>query len=504
MVSAGQGVADGKPQRPRPTAGPANDVQAPQLVAAHKFSGFVAQIQAPAADWTRHRPRPGLDRGGNLNPQGALRAGAKILPGTLLLGRNSLVQVALPLAAFGPSAFRGRHRTVLAAILSAREPMENTHPSSPAPDQTARIFVGCGNATGTLHILSMDLQTAALHEVGRLNTGSSTSFMARSPEGKFLYTTQNRADHLSAFTFDEQENAATLRNAVEVRGAEGALSAGPAFVTTDATGHFLLSANYRGHNVLVHALLPTGDIGEQVQSWSAGRHAHSIRLDPSNRFAFAPFLGADLVAQLRFDEQTGRLSENGEPLRTNAGAGPRHLDFHPNGHVVYVLTELSSELIVCAFDPNSGRLTQKELHSTLPDGYGADRKRWSADVHVHPSGRLLFASNRDHDSLAIFALDPLSGSARLLRHEDSRGKTPRIFAITPDGRFLIAANQDSDNLAVFGVDVDAGGLNFVGTYATGPSPYFVVAESATFGRASRTTATTAAALSAAKTRKPAP
>ena len=337
-----------------------------------------------------------------------------------------------------------------------------------------RVYVGCGNPSGEIQIFAMEPDTCELVLADSVASGSSTSFMAVHPSKRFVYTTQNRADALTAFALNPATGGLVRLGQVPVKGAEGAAQAGPAYVTTDAHGRFLLAANYRGNNVVVHRLDDNGHIGALLQSIGIGTHAHSVRLDPSNRFAFAAFLGADRVAQWRFDEHSGRLSPNDPPwVMTAQGGGPRHLDFHPNHRWVYLVDELDSVVHVYALDGACGTLTELEALSALPAGYAG--RRWSGDIHVAPSGRFLYVSNRAHESIALFAIDAATGRLTLLAHEDTRGKTPRNFTFDPSGRFLLVANQDSANLVTFAVDEGTGRLSHICTQAVGESPYYVCA-----------------------------
>jgi len=333
------------------------------------------------------------------------------------------------------------------------------------------MYAGCGNATGDVLVFSLDDETGAIEPRASVASGSSTSFAALHPSGRFLYTTQNRADRLTAFAV-EGDGLRRL-NDVAIRGIPGAEQSGPAHVAVDGSGRWLLAANYRGHNVVVFALGADGRIGAQVASASAGTHAHFACLDPSNRFLFVPFLGADVVAQYRFDAATGALAPNDPPaMRTPAGEGPRHLAFHPDGRRGYLLTELGASVFACNFDERAGTLVPFQQIAALPADYTG--RRWAADIHVHPSGRFVYASNRAHDSLAAFAVDATSGRLTLIGFEPTRGQTPRSFQIDPSGRFLVVANQDSGTLATFAIDPATGRLTHLATQPAGENLYFVL------------------------------
>jgi 6-phosphogluconolactonase len=333
-------------------------------------------------------------------------------------------------------------------------------------------YLGCGNATGDILVFAVDPATGGLIHTSTTPSGSSTSYAAFHPSGRWLYTTQNRADLVSAFTIDPATGALTPLNQIPVPAADPAAASGPAHLEVDATGRFLLVANYRGHNVVVFPLAPDGQIGAPLQSLPDGRNAHSVWLDPTNRFAFVPYLGSDRVGQYRFDAQTGRLTPNDPPaVETAPGAGPRHLAFHPSGQWAYLINELDSTVYAYAYDQTRGTLTERQRLSTLPAGY--EGRRWSSELHVTPSGAHLFASNRAHESLARFAIDQGTGLLTLLGHEDVRGQTPRNFALDADGRFAYVANQDSANLVTFAIDDARGTLAHVASTPTPPTPYYV-------------------------------
>jgi 6-phosphogluconolactonase len=263
---------------------------------------------------------------------------------------------------------------------------------------------------------------------------------------------------------------------VAVPAAAGAAQAGPAYLATDAGGRFLLAANYRGHNVVVFALHPDGRVGPVVQNVSHGQHAHLVRLTPDGGFALVPYLGSDLIAQYRFDPVHGALTPNDPPsVATPAGAGPRHLDFHPEQRDgvrhVFVINELDATLAAYALDVARGTLSERCRVDTLPRDYTG--QRWAAHVAVAPSGRFVYVCNRAHDSLAVFAWDGDSETLQLVQHLPCGGRTPRHFTLDRAGRFLLLVNQDSGNLAVFGVDQGSGRLAPHAVHPVGALPYFV-------------------------------
>jgi 6-phosphogluconolactonase len=174
----------------------------------------------------------------------------------------------------------------------------------------------------------------------------------------------------------------------------------------------------------------------------------------------------------RFDPASRSLSPAEPPtVSVPPGSGPRHLSFHPNGLFAYLINEMGGTVIVYSWDCVHGQLHPLQTVSTVPPDYRG--KNTSAEVHIHPNGRFLFASNRGPNDIAIFALDPPNGTLKLLGFESTRGKGPRDFALDPTGHFLFAANQDSDSVTVFRVSPDSGLLSYTGQTLSVPTPICV-------------------------------
>jgi 6-phosphogluconolactonase len=195
--------------------------------------------------------------------------------------------------------------------------------------------------------------------------------------------------------------------------------------------------------------------------------------DPGNRRILVPDLGLDKVLLYQLDPEKGTLAPNTPPWgEIEPGGGPRHLAFHPNRDVVYVLHEIGSALTTFAYDPESGALTALQTLSTLPADFTG--RNSCADIHVAVSGRFVYCSNRGHDSIAIFAVDEASVTLTAIGHVPTGGETPRNFAIDPSGNFLLAANQRTDTIVSFRVDQEGGWLTPTGHVAEVPTPVCVL------------------------------
>jgi 6-phosphogluconolactonase len=263
---------------------------------------------------------------------------------------------------------------------------------------------------------------------------------------------------------------------------------GTCFVSVDASGRVALVANYVGGSV---ASLPIGAEGalrppSQVASHAmsgegagpvADRqdapHAHCIIPDRNNRFAFAADLGADRIYQYTLDPVAGAIGE--QPVMVYEvfpGSGPRHLAFHPSGRWLYVTGELSSTLIVYAYEQNDGLLREPKEMSLLRAGWEGENT--ASEVVISPDGQFVYAANRGYDSITVFRVNDDSGTVTLAHHCPTGGSFPRHFAIDPGGDWLVAANQKSGTLTTFRIDKASGALEWTGQSAEVPAPVCVV------------------------------
>ena len=337
------------------------------------------------------------------------------------------------------------------------------------------LYVGTytsGQSEG-IYIYKMDQLTGALKRTGSIRS-ENPSFLTIDPARRFLYAVnETPTGAVSAFRIDPATRQLTSINQQPSEGAD------PCFVMVDQRGKSLLLANYTGGNVAVLPIKTDGSLGAAIdvkqhegsgpREQQKSAHAHSIKLDRANRFAVSADLGSDKVMIYRFDPLTRKLAPAQQPSATlHPGAGPRHLAFHPNGKYLYVINELDSSLTSFKYDALQGTLTPFESVSTLPRDFSG--KSYCADVHVSKSGRFLYGSNRGHNSIVVFAIDPQTARLNLVEHVSTEGKWPRNFTIDPSGRFLLVANQHTDNVVVFRIDAQTGRLTPTGTVEQIPVP----------------------------------
>src|SRR5207248_3115682 len=190
------------------------------------------------------------------------------------------------------------------------------------------------------------------------------------------------------------------------------------------------------------------------------------------RFVLHVDLGLDRIFVWRFDPAKGTLAPAASPfVSLPPGDGPRHVHFHPNGRWLYSLQEEGSTIVLFDYDGETGRLTQRQTLSSLPPGYCGSN--FCSEILVSGDGKFVYAGNRLHDSIGIFAVGP-DGQLKHLADEWTRGSYPRSFSFTPDGEFLTCCNQRADHLTVFRVSRRTGGLEFTGHYIPVGNPSQIV------------------------------
>lgn len=368
--------------------------------------------------------------------------------------------------------------------------------SSPLRDVLpTQVDLPPGNGRG-IHLFRADRDTGALTPAGVHELGTSPSCLALNAAGTRLYSA-NETDRagddkqgtVGAFAIDRADGHPTPLNAVRSGGA------GPTYVSVHPSGRFLLVANYFGGSVAVLPILADGRLGDATDvkedrgtigppraknappgsfafSGHDRTHAHMIQADPAGRFVLHADLGLDRILVWKFDDRRGILTPNDPPaIELPPGDGPRHFHFHPNGRWFYSIQEEASTIALFDYDPDAGRLAPRQTLSTLPPGFAGSN--FCSEILVSPDGRFVYAGNRLHDSIAIFAVGP-NGELAYVGEEWTRGDYPRSFGFDPTGRFLYCCNQRADNVTVFRVDRDTGRLAFTGHYAPVGNPSIIV------------------------------
>ncbi|MGA7590910.1 MAG: lactonase family protein [Candidatus Sulfotelmatobacter sp.] len=350
--------------------------------------------------------------------------------------------------------------------------------ASSAADKNAYfVYVGTyteqGSASKGIYAYRFDPAGPTLTPIGLVAQTINPSFLVVHPNNRFVYAVNEvgtyngkKSGAVSAFAIDRATGKLTLLNEVASGGAD------PCYITVDKTGKYVLVANYTGGSIAAFPILEDGRLGEAsafIQHTGHGTnpqrqeaaHAHSIDLSPDNRFAIVDDLGLDETLVYKFESAKGSLTPNDPPFAKAApGAGPRHFAFHPNGKFGYVINEMGSTVSVFGYDATAGVLHPLQTISTLPPEFIGHND--AAEIAVHPSGRFLYASNRGHDSIAVFAIDRKKGTLTLVEYAPTKGQNPRNFAIDPTGTLISAANEKSDNIVIFRINAQTGRLTPTG------------------------------------------
>lgn len=347
-----------------------------------------------------------------------------------------------------------------------------------ASNQDRLLYVGTytlgtsGKSEG-IYIYRMDQLTGELKRVASVKS-ENPSFLTIDPGRRFLYAVNEKPEGLvSAFRIDQETGELAFVNQQSSQGAD------PCHLSVESGGKSVLVANYTSGTLAVLPIQRGGSLGAAIdvkqhegsgpREQQKGPHAHCIKLDRANRFAFAADLGSDKVMIYRFNALSGKLEPGIQSSATlHPGAGPRHLTFHPNGKFLYVINELDSSLTTFKYNAAQGTLTAFETVSTLPRDFSG--QSFCADIHVAKSGRFVYGLNRGHNSIVVFAIDPRSGRLTLVEHVSTEGKWPRNFTIDPSGRFLLVANQHTDNVVTFRIDQQTGRLTPTGQVTEIPTP----------------------------------
>jgi 6-phosphogluconolactonase (cycloisomerase 2 family) len=350
---------------------------------------------------------------------------------------------------------------------------------------------GGGNGEG-IYLFEMNPRTGELLRRKLAAKTPNPSWITIHPSKKYLYainevmTFQGTSGSVSAFAIDRANGDLTALNTVSSEGA------GPAHMSLDAQGKFVFVANYNGGSIAVLPILDGGSLGSAVDvhrdSGSLGSthatdaprgsfaisghdapHAHMIAADPKNHFVLATDLAQDRIYVYRFDATTGKLTPStGTPFASlPSGDGPRHFVFHPNGHWLYTVQEEASTIVFFHYDPVNGSLESQQTISTLPDGFAGSS--YGSEIVVSPDGRFLYAPNRLHNTITIYAIGS-NGRLKLVGETSTMGDYPRHCRIDPSENFMYVCNQRSDCITSFRIHRDTGLLTFTGQYTPAGSP----------------------------------
>ena len=359
-------------------------------------------------------------------------------------------------------------RLLLALLASALVGCQSTDTTAPAPKAATKaapkpapsqyvFYVGTSGAKapGILRCV-LDGKTGKISAPTVAAEAKSASYVALSPDAKFLYATAEAAEGAVAAYAVEGDKLRLLNT-------EASKGKGPTHLVVDAAGRNLVVVNYGSGSTTALPIKADGSFAPATSSIQhvgtgpnvgrqSGPHAHGVYFHPKNGRAYVADLGTDDIFIYRFDAEKGLLTPSKPKSgRVTAGEGPRHLAFHPSGKFAYVNTEMGLNVVAFSVAGNGG-LSEIQSLPTLPEG--ADKKGVStAEIFVRPDGKTLYVSNRGHDSIAVYTIAP-DGKLTLLQHMLGTPATPRGFGLSADGRWLVCAGQKSGTLNAYKIGRD--------------------------------------------------
>ena len=342
------------------------------------------------------------------------------------------------------------------------------------------VYAGCYSPRGesgkdTIFVYHLNMETGELVLDSSVYGGENASYLAISPDNHLMIAVNElmtfegqTGGGVAALAIDPLAGRLTLLNQQKTHGGL------PCYASIDASQRVAIVSNYVGGNVALFPIHEDGTLGQAadiVQHTGSSVHpdrqktpyAHSVIIDPTNRFAIVSDLGIDKVMVYKIDFENLKLVFHSHVV-VQSGAGPRHFAFHPNGRWAYVIHELDSYITAFSFDADAGSLSIIQTVPTMPSDF--EGSNTSADIHVSPSGRFVYGSNRGHDSIAVFSVDDTNGQLTFVERHSSGGQVPRNFVIDSTGEFLLAANQETGNIVSFRLDQHTGKMTETGHSVT--------------------------------------
>ena len=331
-----------------------------------------------------------------------------------------------------------------------------------------RFYIG--TYAGAIYQSSLNLGAGAFGAISVAAATGDPSFVAMTPNRRFLYAVNENAGMVVAFSVNPANGVLTFLNQLSSNGS------GPAHVAVDSSGRNVLVANYGGGSVTVFPIQANGQLGAataHIQHPGASPHAHCTTLDASNHFAFVCDLGLDQIRNYVFNPVAGTLTTNTTLITSvPAGSGPRHMTFEPQYKRAYLICETSSTILGFNYDPTNGVLASFQTVSTLLPG-GFTGANTTAEIAVHPSGKFVYGSNRGKNSIAVFTVNPADGTLTPVQQQ-STGATPRNFAIDPTGAFCMVAGQASGDVRLYSINPQSGQLTDTGKKLSVSSPVCIL------------------------------
>jgi len=354
--------------------------------------------------------------------------------------------------------------TLVAAARPATAPA-----AAPTSAESRFVYVGTYTAPGVppggthpsvavgIYVFRSDPRDGGLSPV-QVVTASNPSFLALDAGLTHLYSVNEETPgRVSAYSINPATGILTFINTELANGRD------TTHLSVHPSGQFVLAANYTSGDFSAFRIAAGGALGSLTSQFHGigngtgpnparqeGPHAHQILTDLGGGHVFGVDLGADQVYALKLDLGTGVLSPDEVPFaRVASGSGPRHMAFHPDREHAYVLDELVSTITAFDYDPVRGAFIWTQTISTLPDSFTGTNT--TAEIRIHPSGRFLYNTNRGHNSVTMYDIDPSTGHLSVIGWQSTLGEWPRGMSVDPSGTFLYVGNQNTDTIAVFAI-----------------------------------------------------
>ena len=326
------------------------------------------------------------------------------------------------------------------------------------------VYVGSTNRQ--ISIFSLDAASGKLGLIKSIDAGNYPSFLALDPTRTHLYAVNEPDAMVASFKVDPTTGDLTFLNRVASGGGS------PAHIFVEQSGKYAMVANYDGGTTRIFPIAPDGSLGTPTDDKAPGKWSHMILTDAAEKYVFVMSKGDDLIAQYVFDAAHGTLTPNSmATVKSAAGAGPRHLAWHPSGKFAYVIDENDDTMMAFSYNAAVGQLTWLQTLSTLPAGTDGTNNT-CAEVVVAPSGNFVYGSNRGNDSIVTFSVDGTSGKLKYIGVTPSGGNVPRSFTLSTDGRLMLVANE-SGNVTSFSVNTATGALSKISSVPAPVAPQFV-------------------------------
>ncbi len=347
---------------------------------------------------------------------------------------------------------------------------------------TLKFFVGSsGQQEHSIYLCELDTESGKFTKLDSFSGAKGASYLTPSPNFNHLYAINQlifdpETKHSMVTSF--QVDPATL--GLSPGNSQSSEGGGICHIHCSEDGKYIFAANYgSGHAT---ALPVTGGeiqpassvvIGEgngPVERRQNGPHAHQVVLDPGQNFLLVPDLGTDKVMIYAFESSTGLLSANSHQayLHLTAGSGPRHLAFHPEGKLLFVVNELNYSLTACRWDPSTGEMEEINTANTVDASH--DGMKYPAAVRVHPNGKYVYASTRGENSCISTFRIAGDGSVERIQIMESVPFWPRDFQLDPSGRYLISAGERSNDIRLYTIDPESGLLSETQSTLELPAP----------------------------------